>query len=227
MTRIYDIRIQQTIDTLNQLIDEGIKKIGLLIRHSERFFTKDPDMEAFMGLTDSGKALALDFGALLRAKPSPCLYSSFMGRCIETAYLIDKGFTRKNRIDLDHTCVDKMLSPFYVKQIEPVVRQVKKEGNHDFLRNWFDNRVDDRIIETPEKTSALINEFMIEKFTHLKENQMAICVSHDWNIFAVKEVELGLKHETSGDIGYLDGVFYFEKEERTYITNYQTDPVGI
>ncbi len=172
-----------------------------------------------------GKEFAFDFGAGLRSNAMPKLCSSFLGRCVETAFLIDKGFTKKNNQTIDHNCMDAMLSPFYVKDIEKAVPLIEKQGNQIFLRNWFDNRIDESIMENPEKTSDILSELMVEQIKNLKENQIAICVSHDWNIYPLKEFKLGLKHETAGEVGYLDGLVFFEKENQYYITNYQTNPV--
>jgi broad specificity phosphatase PhoE len=225
MTHKYDVNSQQTIDTINRLLDAGIKKISVLIRHSERFFSEEAQMEPFMELTDKGKQFAVDFGTTLPCPPLPKLYSSFLGRCIETAYLIDKGFTKNNQQALEHNCIHEMLTPFYVKDIERVVHQMQQQGNTLFLRNWFDNRIDETIMEHPERTSDRLSEFMIEQIKNLGKNQIAICVSHDWNIYPLKEFKLGLKHETAGDVGYLDGIVFFEQENHYYITNYQTPPV--
>ena len=225
MTMKYQVRTRQTIDTINHLMDSGIKKISVLIRHSDRFFSDNASLEPFMGLTDEGKTLAFDFGAGLGSTAIPKLYSSFLGRCIETAFLIDKGFTKKNNLALDHNCMDPMLSPFYVKDIEKAVPLIEKLGNNFFLREWFDNRIDGSIMEHPEKTSDILSEFMVEKVKQLKDNQIAVCVSHDWNIYPIKEFKFGLQHETAGQVGYLDGLVFFEKKNQYYITNYQSKPV--
>ena len=225
MTLRYEVRTKQTIDTINHLLDNGIKKISALIRHSDRFFSQDARLEPYMGLTDTGKDLAVDFGATLRSSPLPKLCSSFLGRCIETAYLIDKGFTKNNEQTIGYNYLNDMLTPFYVKKIEKAIPLVEKQGSELFLRNWFDNCIDETIMENPERTSDLLSEFMIEQIKNLKENQIAICVSHDWNIFPLKEFKLGLKHETAGDVGYLDGIVFFEKKNQYYITSYQTDPI--
>ncbi|RLC05168.1 MAG: histidine phosphatase family protein [Deltaproteobacteria bacterium] len=225
MAKEYKLKAKQTMDTINYLLDDGIKKISLIIRHSARFFTEETRLEPFMGLTDEGKDFAFDFGAAIRPNPVPKLCSSFMGRCIETAFLIDKGFTQKNNQTIDHNCLERMLTPFYVKDIEKALPLIEKQGNDLFLRNWFDNRIDDTIMENPEKTADLLSEFMVEQIKNLKKNQIAICVSHDWNIFPLKEFKLGLKHETAGDVGYLEGIVFFEKDNQYYMTHYQTDPI--
>ena len=225
MTLKYEVRTKQTIDTINHLTENGIKKISVLIRHSDRFFSEDARLEPYMGLTDAGKDFAFDFGAGLQPTQMPKLCSSFLGRCVETAFLIDKGFTKKNNQALDHNCMNAMLSPFYVKDIGKAVPLIEKQGNQTFLRNWFDNRFDESIMENPEKTSDILSEFMKEQIKNLKENQIAVCVSHDWNIYPLKEFKLGLKHESAGQVGYLDGLVFFEKENQYYITNYQINPV--
>lgn len=225
MTKKYELRAKQTMDTINHLIDDGIKRISLLIRHSARFFTEESRLEPFMGLTDEGKAFAFDFGAAIRPDLSPKLCSSFMGRCIETAFLIDKGFTQKNNLIIGHNCLERILTPFYVKDIEKAVPLIESQGNDLFLRNWFDNLIDDSIMESPEKTADLLSEFMVEQIKHLKKNQIAICVSHDWNIFPLKEFKLGLTHETAGDVGYLEGIVFFEKENNYYMTHSQAGPI--
>ncbi|MBW2654582.1 MAG: histidine phosphatase family protein [Deltaproteobacteria bacterium] len=225
MTQKYEIRTKQTIDTINHLLDNGITKISALIRHSDRFFTKDPKLEPFMGLTDTGKAAAVNFGAAIQSTLLPKLTSSFIGRCIETAYLIDKGYTRKHDRIIDHNALSDMLSPFYVKDPQKAIPYIENQGNAVFLRNWFDNRFDESIMENPERTSDFLSKFMIEQIKNLKENQIAICISHDWNIYPLKEFKLGLKLETAGDVGYFDGVIFFEKDHQYYITNYQTSPV--
>jgi broad specificity phosphatase PhoE len=180
-----------------------------------------------MELTDDGKKFAFEFGTKLALSPLPKLYSSFLGRCIETAYLIDKGFTQKYGTNVEHNCVNDMLAPFYVLNIKKTVQKLQKEGNNLFLRNWFNNRIDEKIMENPEKTSDRLARFMIDRIKLLEENQIAICVSHDWSIYPLKEFKLGLKHESAGDVGYLDGILFFEKQNRYYITNYQTSPVQL
>ena len=127
MTLKYEVRAEQTIDTINKTIDQGIKKISVLIRHSDRFFSKEAKPEAFMGLTDIGKDLAFDFGLKLRSNPVPKLCSSFIGRCIETAYLIDKGYTKQNNLLIDHNYLAEILGPLFVKDVEKVIDKINLE----------------------------------------------------------------------------------------------------
>ncbi len=81
----HEVRARQTVETINNLLDDGVQKISVIIRHSDRFFPKEARMEPFMGLTDAGKSFALELGKSLPSNPVPKLFSSTFGRCIETA----------------------------------------------------------------------------------------------------------------------------------------------
>ncbi len=224
MQRKHELRSQQTIDTITKLLDNGVNKLSVLIRHSDRFFTEDARMEPFMGLTEDGKSFALDLGSSIPAKPRPKLFSSIFGRCIETAYLIDKGYTRQHEAPLDHNITSELLAPFYIKDIEKAIHMVQAQGSDIYIRNWFDNLIDDSIMENPEKTASILSEYMTNQLQHLNDNEMAVCVTHDWNIFPLKEFKLGIRHETAGDVGYLDGVVFYEKEGQHFLTSYQSEP---
>jgi len=225
MTLKYEVRTEQTINTINTILDQGADKISVLIRHSDRFFSKEIKLEPFMGLTERGRNFAFEFGLQLRSNPIPRLCSSFIGRCIETAYLIDKGFTKQNSITLDHNYLTDILGPLFVKDVEKAIKLAQNQETNLFLREWFDKRIDESIMEDPEKTSDNLSEFMVDQIKSLKNNQIALCISHDWSIFPIKEFKMNLKHETSGDVGYLDGLIFFEKDNKYYITNYQSDPI--
>ncbi len=223
----HEVRARHTVETITELLDNGIQKISVIIRHSDRFFHKEARMEPFMGLTDAGKSFALELGKSLPANPVPKLFSSTLGRCIETAYLIDKGYTQQHRTPVPHNITSDHLAPFYIKNIEKAIHLVEAQGSERFIRNWFDNKIDDGIMENPEKTSARLSEYMTDRLKQLNGNEIAVCVSHDWNIFPLKEFKLGLAHETKGDVGYLDGVVFYEKEGQYFVTSFQCDPQPI
>lgn len=224
MNREYEVRSQQTLDTLQGLFNAGIKKMSVILRHSSRFFSKDPKMEPFLGLTQEGKSFALELGQALPGKPVPRLFSSMFGRCLETAYLIDKGYTRQHGIFLDHPLTQEMLAPFYIKEIETVVHMVKERGGEHFIRQWFDHEVDPAVIENPETTATLLSRHMTDQLDQLQDHEIALCISHDWNIFPLKEFKLGLAHETHGHVGYLDGVIFYETQGQHFITSSQAGP---
>lgn len=220
----HEVRSRQTIETITSLLNDGVTKISVIIRHSDRFFPKEARMEPFMGLTEGGKLFALDLGKNLPEKPMPKLFSSTFGRCIETAYLIDKGYTQQHKTFVAHNTTSDFLAPFYIKNIERAIHMVEAQGSEQFIRNWFDHKIDDDTMENPETTASILSQFMIDRLKQLGDLEMAVCVSHDWNIFPLKEFKLGLPHESQGDVGYLDGVVFYEKANQYFVTSYQCDP---
>lgn len=221
------IRDKETLDTIAKLLDNGAEKISVIMRHSDRFFHKDSAMEPFMGLTEKGKDAAMELGTRLPATPRPRLFSSPFGRCIETAYLIDKGYIKANGIFNGHNAQAVELSPFYIKDMHKAVDMVIEAGNPVFLRQWFDREVSEDVMLDPEDAANTITEFMANQIKEIEPGEIAVNVSHDWNLFPLKEFKLGLPHEKFGTVGYLEGVAVFEKQGKNYITGYQQSPVPL
>lgn len=224
MREIEKIRSRETVENIKQLVGEGIEKISLIMRHSDRNFHDDSAREPFMGLTEKGKNAAFKLGELLPAAPEPKLFSSFFGRCIETAWAIDKGYTRQHGKIIAHNNLVEELSPFYIKDINKAIAMVSETGTAPFLRSWFSNEISDKVILNAQQSADIIASCMIRQMHELPPGQIAICVSHDWNLFPLKEYKLGLKHEECGNVGYLESVIIFEKQGQCYITNYQSQP---
>lgn len=218
------IRDQETLETITRIVDEGAEKISVIMRHSDRFFPKESSMEPFMGLTERGKEFAMKLGTKLPENPRPRLFSSHFGRCIETAYLIDKGYIKTHCIFNGHNSQAVELSPFYITDIHKAIGLVQELGNVNFLRRWFNREIPEDIMLNPETAADTIADFMVRQMKGLDRGEIALCVSHDWNIFPLKEYKLGLPHEEYGTVGYLESVIIFEKGGENYIANYQKEP---
>jgi len=227
MDNKYTLRSRHTIELVRNLLGQGIDRISIILRHSDRHYTDNPRLEPFMGLNDSGKDYAFDLGKSFPLDLTPVLFSSHFGRCIETAYLIDKGFTAVTGRQLPHNTLSNILTPFYVNDISTAMNMMAKTGADQFIRNWFDKAIDDTVMLDPEITAGRITDFMVSRLTALSPGQAAVCVSHDWNIFPVKQFTLGLAHEHALDAGYLDAVAFFEKDARIFAVARQFDPVPV
>lgn len=221
------IRDQETIETITKLLDSGAEKMSVIMRHSDRFYHKDTSKEAFMGLTERGKEFAMKLGTQLPANPRPRLFSSHFGRCIETAYLIDKGYIKSHCVFNGHNSQAVELSPFYINDINKAIDMVREIGNTNFLRKWFAREIPENIMLNPEIAAETIADFMIRQMSSVQDGEIAVCVSHDWNLFPLKEYKLGLAHEEYGTVGYLESVIVFEKNGKQYITNYQKEPIPL
>lgn len=79
----------------------------------------------------------------------------------------------------------------------------------------------------PEVTANRITDFMVSRLKALSPGQAAVCVTHDWNIFPIKQFKLKLSHEDALDAGYFDAVAFFEKDSRVFAVSRQFDPIEI
>lgn len=223
MSRQYSNSSEKTLQVLNRLIHDGASHISVLIRHADRHYTEDGAKEPFMRLNSQGRTATFAFGRSLPGSIPIKLYSSFIGRCIETAYLIDKGYTAEHSHFLPHTLDEPLLSPSYINDIDKVVERLERVGNHGFLRQWFDCQLDASTIDTPDLAADRICTFMNNCLITDEKTSLTLAVSHDWNLFVVKEIKLKQKFEQAGDIGYLEGVFFFKKNHSTYIMDIGPD----
>ena len=219
------MRHKETLSTMMKLVNDGIDKFAVIMRHSDRYFSKDALMEPFMGLTEKGKDYALALGEDLLLTPRPKFFSSYFGRCIETACIIDKGYSKRYGRFNGHNALKSDLAPFYIKNIEDALEMVNETGSLKFLRRWFNNEISEEIMENPEKTAETLSDFLKNRLEKLNGKEIAICVSHDWNLFPLKEYKLGLKHEDVGAVGFLESIIVFKDKGDYYITNYQKEPV--
>jgi broad specificity phosphatase PhoE len=224
--RLYELNASQTIETIQTLLDRGIQSMAVMMRHSDRFYHKDPMMEPFMGLNAAGKTYAYDMGQAL-PDLEPRLFASHFGRCIETAYLIDKGYTRSRGASLPHTQTCDLLTPFYIKDIKKALTIMMDTGSRPFIRAWFNHEIAVDIMENPETTADMLTDFMKEQLSEVSDNQIAVCVSHDWNIYPIREFKLGLTHEAAGDVGYLDGIVFFQEKGQTFAVSRQAGPIAV
>lgn len=214
-----------TISLIKDLNKQGIDKLSLVIRHSARNYDEDIKMEPFMCLTPMGRAMALSMGELFPENFSVEFFSSYIGRCIETAYLLDKGFVRKTGGLTQDNRVADHLAPFYVKNIRKTVEIIMQQDVHTFIRNWMDGYIDETILLNAREAARQMFRFMVGGLLECEKNTLQVSVTHDWNMYLLKEYGLGLPHEQFGKVDYLEGVVIFSQNEKTYIANHQKDPV--
>ncbi|MCP4753334.1 MAG: histidine phosphatase family protein [Proteobacteria bacterium] len=213
-----------TVNTLKKLMNDGIGKLAVIMRHSARHYdSENPFNEPFLGLTEEGKKLSYKVGEKLPTGPCLRLFSSPVGRCIETAYQIEKGNMSVNGKTRD-AILDMKLTAFYVKNIIETFTAISEKGTLAFFREWFDGRVSSDILDPPEEAAATLVRFLVERLDETADSHLDICVSHDWNMYLIKEFFLGLKHEEVGDVEYLEGVIVFRQDNSLYITNHQIAP---
>ncbi len=213
-------------DIIRNLSDRGIKKMSVMMRHSARHYNwEQPKEEPFLMLTEEGKEFAYNLGKTLPPGFTLKFYSSVVGRCIETAYLIDKGYVSQGGIT-DHNMMEPCLSPSYVKKPFELMK-ILQETSPNFIRQWFNGEISAEIIAPPQGAAHNIINMLESKLENLPENHINLGISHDWNLYLVKEYIMGLKHEDVGRVAYLEGLIVYREQGKTYVVNHQCKPVEL
>lgn len=212
-----------TLEVIQSLVDQGIQKISILMRHSARQYDwEHMEREPFLPLTEEGKELSFNLGRSLPADMLLRPYSSVFGRCVETAYLIDKGYVSEGGATM-HNRIEDLLAPSYVKKPFELAK-ILKSRLPDFVRHWFEGNISAEIIDPPAQAAHAIARMLVEKLEEPPEKQINLAVSHDWHLYLIKEQLMGLKHEEVGRVDYLEGIAIYRQYGKTFITNHQRQP---
>lgn len=214
----------ELISVINNLHQTGINKFSVIMRHSARYYDTDFQKEPFMPLTEEGRNLAYELGSKLPSGLSASFYSSFIGRCIETAYLIDKGYVNNSNVVTENNVVSEQIAPFYILDMQKLTGILRKQETSVFIRSWIDGHISESVLQNAKEASTTMFAYIIEKFKDVSEHAINIFVTHDWNMFLLKEFGTGLRHEDFGKIEYLEGLVLFEQHGEVFITHHQTEP---
>jgi len=215
---------QDALNVVSDLNSQGINRMAVVLRHSAREYDfENLWMERYLGLTDEGKEFALTFGKDLPTDPLLRLYSSASARCVETAYQIEKGKisiggkTETNRLARE-------LLTFYAMNSRKALAINIEKGDTQLFRDWFDHKIPLDILADPEESGETIVSYLVDLLTGIQETHIDVHVTHDWNLYLLKELYLGLPLEKVGGVTYLEGIILYEDGGEFYVTNHQTAP---
>ncbi len=213
----------ETRQLVETMINNGMERGLVVLRHSARHYDMDnPLNEPFMGLTEDGKQLAYQWTRSL--PPGLCLnfFSSFIGRCIETAYLMDKGYVAAGGRTVSNM-LEPSLSPFYVRDALQLYETYLKGG--EFLPTWLNGAVPADIIDPPEQVAKTMSDFWAKRLSNNDvPGQVDICITHDWNLYVLRWHFLKVSLEKGGKVDYLDGMIVFKEKKDYFVTAPGLDP---
>lgn len=191
----------------------------VLVRHATRCYdVADPKREPFQPLTEKGKVDAYEFGLQLPAACAYRFFSSPVGRCIETAYQIEKGCIERGA-KTQTNVVTRDLSAFYIKDFLTFIGRYLSEGPEMLLRTWFDGRMP---LEIQSPADEAIRTQIAAIRGLLSEGdapQIDIGITHDWTLYLIQEMCLDQHFQDTGPAGYLEGVVFFERDGALHATN--------
>jgi broad specificity phosphatase PhoE len=188
------------------------RRAGLVVRHAERHPIVDLRTHHALLLTERGHAMARDGGAALASRLSTTSSTapvrlraahSPVERCAETARGLVQG-ARDTGIDAVVVGSDVVLGDPFLRDRRRALEHAN-ELQHGFLRAWFDGRVDATVLQPARDAVADQLAAWARHIDDGDDGDVAVLVSHDWNIALVREHVLGVAHETTWP-HFLDGV---------------------
>jgi broad specificity phosphatase PhoE len=203
--------LQRAIDGL----DDDVRAI-LLVRHAERGGIVDVSRHEEVLLTPAGHEAARAAGRWLASKrpPGRVLHSP-VERCGETARGIVAGVveaTGGHR--LEHGAHD-MLGAHYVRDRDRGHGYAQRHG-WGFLRAWLDGQLPDDVFQS-RAAAATAQVRAVVELARAQPRGLDVMVTHDWNVALVREEFLGLKHESWGWPGFLDGLLIVVDGDKAHL----------
>jgi len=186
---------------------QGMDHAAIIVRHAERFPLTSVVDSMGVGLTEKGLRDALDFGRSIPFFPKARVWFSPALRCIQTAEGIAEGMRERGTEVLLFQEEWNLCGP-YVKETDCLI-QAERLGDR-FLREWFEGRVDPRIIDPAPQAFHMVLDPIIEKLGTAEG--IDVHVSHDWDIMMLRESLFGTKHEAEGWLPYLDGLIFLPSD---------------
>ncbi len=213
----------QTMKLIQELHQQGISRIGVIMRHSARDRITSVENVLSMGLTEQGKEAACRFGETFPAGVSIHVFSSPVERCQETAACIANGY-REQGGDTMPTQIVEHLGPFYITDHPVVFHMADELGSSQFLRQWFNGQIAPEVMMPASQAADMLLHVMLQAFQESRDGLRALYISHDWNIFLLKEQYLGLPHEEFGDVHFLEGLALYQSQGYYYLMHHHGTP---
>lgn len=207
---------EKIIQHLERLGENGIERALAVIRHSAREYAPGRhDLDN--PLTDEGRQMARRFGEGLPARLTVRAYSSPVARCVDTAERILEGHRAKGGV-VERQRVLEGLGLFFILDQRKMFRLMRDVhgGGQEFIRAWCERRVEEDVV-IPARAAARIMLSMLASKLPPGSPSLAVAVSHDFNLFLLREQIFGMRHEDHGHVDYLDGIVLFEDAGRLWV----------
>jgi broad specificity phosphatase PhoE len=205
------------LSSLHQVPGSGRARRSVLafIRHSARHYGQaENDLDN--PLSELGRALCHRFGGALPAWGEFSTRSSMSGRCIETAELIGTSHGRPRA--LPHQVTEE-LSAFYVRDMRRVGGMMKHLTPQETLRRWFAGDVPPEIMAPPREAAARLMAAITDRLAAAPSDHLMLCVSHDWSIYLLRHVVLGLRYGEHPPAEYLDGLAFWLDDDSLMVSS--------
>lgn len=196
------------------------ERVFLLIRHSIRrhITPEDSDNGAHVGLTDEGRALAINLGKLFPAEGDAVYFSSPVGRCVDTAKCIAEGRSLVHAETFPEKCKadgipsrasveivsDKLLGDFYVDDYDAYMKTLD-DHFYQNICHWM-GCGETRAFLPFHKRAEEFREYLFEKGTA----KFNVFVTHDCWVVPTLTHFCGFRFTPSHWMNFLTGLAFVE-----------------
>lgn len=207
------MRGDELLSTLRREAAVG-RAVAAVMRHAARHPIADPQRPEVAELTPAGCEAAENFGQQLRGFARLRLFHSPVNRCRQTAECIALGAERAG-VRVEWQGPQRQLGIEYIRDLAEAGRLTMQHGEH-FVRLWFNGEVPINVIDEARRIADEKSAFVgrhLAQVAHVP-GALDLHVSHDWNIIALRELYVGVRHEEAGWLSFLDGVVFAPEGDR-------------
>ena len=178
----------------------------VLLRHAAR--AEDREATELTEINETGRKAAALLGAamcaVLRPADAVVLAHSPLLRCQQTAREIGAAL-RSHVAHCEDLGSRLFLGRWYLLNSVQALRTARRFGPQ-FVREWRDGGIPAEWIIPFADTARGQVEGAVKELRHRSHPRLAVLVSHDWNVLAVRDHFFGKRYEEAGWIDYLEGV---------------------
>lgn len=189
-------------------------RAAILMRHAERGHFNHPAEGASVPITPKGAIDAEVLGRALAQWQCLDLSHSPVGRCRQTAEAIGRGaLTEGARVTMRGE--EARLGGPYMLNVPAALDKAGELGSR-FVREWFDGRICYSLFKSRRDTAMEQLAIVNAQLTTV-ERGLAVLVTHDWNLLAVREEVFGIRHEEDRWPGFLDGIVLWRSSNGLHV----------
>ncbi len=217
-------RAAPTVALVNELYARGVRRMLVLLRHGARMYdSENLQNEPYMPLTAEGKQQAYEFGLALPDDVAYRFFSSVAGRCIETAYQIEKGCIKRGAETKVNEVVAHLV-PEFILDYDALYARCAEEGAERVFEAWLKGNIGEELLMHPE---VAVVQQLTPMVAALKDRDGAcidVCVTHDCNISLVRHQCVGHAPEEACSVDYLEGIVLFRDSDALFVADHLGPP---
>ncbi len=220
---------EQILETLKS-IPENESAI-LLIRHSERSEITCYEQIVNAGLTEKGKARAIEFGRRMPIKKYIRFFSSPIDRCLQTAELIKQGLV-ENHVNSQFHFKKEDLNTHVLPILQgpngdwwQMSTLLAKEGHMNMVSKWIFGHYSPAIIEPFNEYVMRLGYFILAHHENAPKPVLDVISTHDVTIMSLLCGLMG-KMRNFDWVEYFGG-FILQVKTNSFIIHYKKEKIEI